>query len=106
MARKFTVIDEGFTCAVCGAKVEPLGYTARDHCPFCLCSLHVDDFPGDREADCGGILRPVGILPHKKGLQIVYICEDCGAEKRNVAARDDDGEKLIALTTRGIYGIM
>ena len=41
--KKFKMIDEAFTCVVCNKKVEPLSYTARDHCPNCLCSLHVDD---------------------------------------------------------------
>jgi len=98
MAGKFTVIDEGFTCAVCGADVPPLGYTSRDHCSVCLCSLHVDNYPGDREAGCGGVLRPIGLLRHKKGWQIVYKCEICGAVKKNVAAKDDDGDMLVRLS--------
>lgn len=98
MGGKFTVIDEGFTCAVCGAKVTPLGYTARDHCNVCLYSLHLDNYPGDREAGCGGVLRPVSLILNKKGRQIVYKCEVCGALKKNVAARDDDEDIIIELS--------
>ena len=40
--KRFTKNDSGFTCAHCGREVEALGYTSRNHCPFCLWSLHVD----------------------------------------------------------------
>ena len=63
--KNFTMIDEGFTCAVCGKVVEPLNYSARDHCPYCLCSLHVDVNPGDRLAECHGILKPIDIEKYK-----------------------------------------
>ena len=41
----FKVIDEGFICENCGRKVEPLGYSCRNHCPYCLYSKHVDIEP-------------------------------------------------------------
>ena len=47
--KRFVKNDSGFVCSHCGKKVEPLGYTSRNHCPFCLWSRHVDIFPGDRE---------------------------------------------------------
>ena len=97
--RRFTMIDEAFICAVCGEAVPPLGRTARDHCPKCLCSLHVDNFPGDRAADCGGVLKPAGIVTKKKGTQIVYKCDKCGKEKRNIIAEDDDYNKIIRLSS-------
>ena len=43
--KKFTKIDEEFICENCGAKVEKLGYTCRNHCPHCLYSKHVDVNP-------------------------------------------------------------
>jgi DNA-directed RNA polymerase subunit RPC12/RpoP len=96
--KRFTMINEGFLCAVCGETVSPLSKTARDHCPRCLCSLHLDIYPGDRAADCFGTLRPVGIRTGKKGIQIVYKCEKCGAERVNIAAPDDDYDKIIELS--------
>ena len=60
--KKFKMIDEGFRCRVCKKDVLPLSYTARDHCPYCLCSLHVDINPGDRACLCKGILRPIGLF--------------------------------------------
>ena len=44
----FTKIDEEFICENCGKKVKKLGYTCRNHCPYCLHSKHVDVNPGDR----------------------------------------------------------
>ena len=63
----------------------------RNHCPYCLYSLHVDDKPGDRNSDCLGLMRPVGIVYNsKKGYQIVHRCETCGAEKVNRIAEGCD----------------
>jgi DNA-directed RNA polymerase subunit RPC12/RpoP len=94
---RFTVIDEAFACAVCGAEIPPLGYTARDHCNRCLCSLHLDENPGDRASNCGGVLEAVGAEQGKKGVKILYKCRKCGMQKKNIAAKDDDNEKLINL---------
>ena len=86
----------------------PLGYTSRNHCPFCLCSLHVDINPGDRANDCGGILRPIRTEPDpKKGYVIIHRCDRCGAVVRNKAAHEakvqpDDMDLLIRLTAASI----
>ena len=61
--KRFTKNDGGFICANCGAEVVPLRYTSRNHCPRCLCSLHLDVNPGDRAADCGGIMDPITAEP-------------------------------------------
>ena len=95
---KFTMMDEAFRCFVCGKNVSPLGYSARDHCPYCLCSIHVDINPGDRMCECKGILKPIGIEKWKKDkYKINYRCEKCGMKKRNVAAIDDDMDKIIEI---------
>ena len=39
--KKFNMIDDEFICDICHKKVITLNYTARDHCPYCLCSKHV-----------------------------------------------------------------
>ena len=49
--KRFAKNDEGFFCAHCGKWVPPLGYSSRNHCPFCLWSLHVDINPGDLRID-------------------------------------------------------
>ncbi len=99
--KQFTKNDSGFTCGQCGQEVPPLGYSSRDHCCFCLYSLHVDDQPGDRAHSCGALMEPVAVNPHgKKGPIIAYRCTKCQAKKTNIAARDDNGKLLIALTAR------
>ncbi len=96
--------DNGFLCAHCGKEVLPLGYTSRNHCPFCLFSLHVDINPGDRANPCGGVLRPIRTEPHpKKGYVIIHRCEKCGGISRCRAAHEakiqpDDLELIIRLT--------
>lgn len=98
MKKKFTMIDENFICEVCQKKVNKLGYTARDHCPYCLCSKHVDIFPGDRENKCQGILKPVGIEKFKDTYKIIYKCEKCGMLHKNIMAKDDNFDKIIELS--------
>ena len=102
--KRFAKNDSGFICKSCGKEVLPLGYTSRNHCPFCLCSLHVDINPGDRANTCGGILRPIRAIPDaKRGYIIVHRCERCGATVRNKAAHEakiqpDDTDLIIRLT--------
>ena len=99
--KRFTKNDAGFICANCGRKVETLGYTSRNHCPYCLFSLHVDIMPGDRDNLCGGILEPVLSEPSanlKKGYVITFRCKKCGKKVRNRAAKDDNKNLLINLT--------
>jgi DNA-directed RNA polymerase subunit RPC12/RpoP len=105
--KRFTKIDESFTCAHCGFEVKPLGVTCRNHCPRCLWSMHVDNLPGDRRNECGGLMEPIACeTDAKRGYVIVHRCTKCGAVKRNKAAdkareQPDDIDKLIALTVNG-----
>ena len=97
--KRFTKNDAGFVCEHCKREVSPLGYTSRDHCPYCLYSKHVDVLPGDRANPCRGLLKPVQTLPDaKRGFIVLYRCESCGKAHRNAAARDDDSDLLIRLT--------
>jgi hypothetical protein len=97
--KRFTKNDSGFICANCKNEVSPLVYTSRNHCPRCLCSLHLDVNPGDRASECGGVMRPVSAEPDsKKGFIITHKCDKCGKVGRNKSASDDDTDLLIALT--------
>ena len=102
--KRFSKNDSGFICAVCGREVLPLGYTSRNHCPFCLSSLHVDINPGDRANPCGGILKPIRVEPDpRRGYVIIHRCQRCGGTSRCRAAHEakiqpDDTELLIRLT--------
>ena len=71
------MVDEGFICDNCNKKVEKLNYTARDHCPYCLYSKHVDIFPGARSNKCRRLLVPIGIEKYKNTNKIIYRCEKC-----------------------------
>ena len=104
--KRFTKNDSGFICAHCGKEVEPLGYTSRNHCPFCPWSLHLDENPGDRAPGCGGQMEPISAEPDpKKGFIITHRCTKGGALRRNKAAAEaknqpDNMSKLIKLTAK------
>ena len=97
--KNFTMRDEEFICENCGRNVSPLGYTARDHCPFCLYSKHVDIMPGDRKNTCLGLLEPIGIEKFRDTYKIVYRCLKCGELHKNIMAKDDDMEVIISISS-------
>lgn len=74
--------DEAFVCGHCGRGVPPAGHTARDHCPWCLRSVHVDVVPGDRAAGCGGRMDPVGLEVRGDTITLSYRCARCGHTHR------------------------
>ena len=89
--KNFTKNDSGFICENCGKKVNPLIYSSRDHCPYCLCSIHIDINPGDRLNTCLGILKPIDLeYSQNKGYVLIYKCEKCGEKHKNKTAQDDD----------------
>ncbi len=105
--KRFTKNDSAFVCRHCGRSVEPMGTSSRNHCPFCLWSLHVDINPGDRANTCGGEMRPIRTEPDsRRGFIIIHKCEKCGEIRRNRAALDaktqpDNRSLLIKLTAGG-----
>ncbi len=90
--------DEEFICENCQKKVFPLGYTARDHCPYCLYSKHVDIMPGDRQNPCQGSLKPIGIEKFKDTYKILYKCTSCNQIHKNIMAKDDNMDLIIELS--------
>ncbi len=102
--KRFTRNDSGFVCVHCGKDVPPLRYSSRNHCTFCLWSLHVDNLPGDRANDCGGQMQPVAVRTDaRKEFIITHRCTKCGAEKNNRSQSDDDRDLLIAMTNPYYY---
>ncbi|MCL6443723.1 MAG: RNHCP domain-containing protein [Alicyclobacillus sp.] len=105
--RRFTHRNEGFVCVHCGLNVPPAGSSCRNHCPRCLHSLHVDVYPGDRAADCRGVMVPVRIAQHsRKGWRIIHRCERCGIETQNILLLEDrvfpdSLEAVLALMRKG-----
>lgn len=94
---------DSFTCKVCGRSVVAAGAGSdhRNHCPNCLCSLHVDIEPGDRESDCGGIMDPVGVWVRKSGeWAVIHRCRRCGHFSSNRVAADDNPMKLMSIAMK------
>ncbi len=92
-----------FRCGRCGADV-PASTDGhyRNHCPCCLWSRHVDVTPGDRSADCAGLMEPTGLVDKGgKGWQIVHRCTVCGRRQPNRVVREgespDDLDRLLDL---------
>lgn len=97
--------DETFTCKVCGRLVVSAGAGSnhRNHCPSCLSSQHLDKEPGDRAADCGGIMEPIAVWVRKNGeWALIHRCKICGALSSNRIAADDNPLKLMSLATKPI----
>ena len=96
--KRFNMIDEEFICENCGRKIEKLNYSARDHFNYCLYSKHVDIMPGDRLNTCLGLLKPIGIEKYKNTYKIIYKCEKCHQEHKNIMADDDNFNEIINIS--------
>ncbi len=97
--------NEAFTCKVCDRLVVPHGAGSdhRNHCPNCLCSMHVDNEPGDRQANCGGIMEPIAVWVRKNGeWAIIHHCRICGALSFNRVAADDNPIKLMSIAMKPV----
>ncbi|WP_031558128.1 RNHCP domain-containing protein [Lachnospira multipara] len=97
--------EETFTCDVCGREIVPDGASSdhRNHCPYCLSSKHLDIEPGDREADCGGVMEPIGVWVRKNGeWALIHRCKICGALSSNRIAADDNPMKLMSIAMKPI----
>ena len=80
--------------------VNKLNYTARDHCPYCLYSKHVDINPGDRLNTCHGLLKPIDIEKYKDTYKIIYECTKCHKIHKNIMAKDDNMDIIIELSKK------
>ncbi len=96
--KRFNMKDESFVCENCKNLVKKLEYSARDHCPSCLYSKHVDINPGDRLNTCMGLLKPIGIEKYRDTYKIIYKCLKCGEIHKNIMANDDNMDLIIELS--------
>ena len=80
----------------------------RNHCPYCLCSRHLDLYEaGDRLSACKARMQPVALTLKRSRkkypgagrgeLMLVHRCDDCGRFSINRIAADDDISGLLAL---------
>ncbi len=89
----FKMLNENFQCENCGKTIEKHPeWSARNHCPFCMYSKHLDDkFPGDRASNCHSLMNPIWIDNKKnKWRMIKHKCIKCGKEILNKVAPDDN----------------
>jgi DNA-directed RNA polymerase subunit RPC12/RpoP len=103
MRATLTKVEAGFVCVHCGREVvaETFGTRHRNHCPWCLWSVHLDDRPGDRAAFCGGQMEPVAVEVRKDGeWALIHRCRACGALGANRIAGDDSPLVLVSLAVR------
>ena len=94
-----------FVCQYCGRAVPPetFGTRYRNHCPWCLRSLHVDVRPGDRSSTCGGIMDPIAIAVRQdKEWVIIHRCRKCGILRENRSAGDDNELALLSLAVQPV----
>lgn len=94
--RRFQRKKEDFTCENCGNKVLGNGYT--NHCPVCLFSKHVDINPGDRLAECHGIMTPIDFELKKGDYIIIHQCNKCGHIKKNKVLKEDNIDILLKIS--------
>ncbi|MBN2704498.1 MAG: RNHCP domain-containing protein [Pontiellaceae bacterium] len=80
---------------------QALGTRNRNHCPYCLWSVHLDHRPGDRAVKCGGLMEPIAISLRADGeWTIVHRCTECGTLHANRVAGDDNAVGLLQLAAR------
>lgn len=96
--KRFQRREEDFVCEHCGVEVSGNGFT--NHCPRCLWSKHVDIHPGDREADCGGLMEPVSATLEGGEYFLIQRCQKCPHERRNKISTDDDFDAVVAVSVR------
>lgn len=99
-AKRFQKRTENFVCDKCGAFIKGQGYT--DHCPKCLWSKHLDINPGDRLADCGGLMKPRGVEAQNKEFIIYYQCTKCGYKHRVKSVPQDNFDEILNLSVEKI----
>lgn len=88
---------EKFVCLNCGQKIAGGGYV--NHCPYCLWSKHVDqEVPGDRQSDCQGTMKPIGVIKKGERWRIVHQCQLCGKKTVTDTKKEDNFDLIIKLS--------
>ncbi len=91
------------TCRHCGGSFSfaAPGTRHRNHCPYCLWSLHLDNAPGDRASRCASPMEPIAVSMRRDGeWMLLHRCEKCGVIHANRIAGDDNAVALMMLAAR------
>ncbi|MCL5411709.1 MAG: RNHCP domain-containing protein [Patescibacteria group bacterium] len=92
--------NQQFNCYHCKREVTPVRYGGhhRNHCPYCLYSLHIDTDRPDRKGNCFGLMKPIGRYSRRTGEYVIaHRCRRCGFERYNRIAGDDNFELVTGL---------
>jgi len=95
--------DNEFRCCHCRQMVfltDTMATAHRNHCPYCLCSLHVDTKPGNRQSLCRARMEPIGLTWKHGGydkygnersgdVMLIHLCTRCAEININRIAGDD-----------------
>ncbi len=66
-----------------------------------MSSLHLDKLPGDRSADCGGIMAAFAIAVRPDGeWELLHRCKSCGVIHANRIAGDDSVVSLLSIAVK------
>lgn len=97
-----------FMCRRCRRMVSnaSFGTMNRNHCPYCLHSLHVDVAIGDRLSACREVMEPIAVSVRNKGeWEIIHRCRGCGLIRINRIAGDDSEAMLISLALKPLVNL-
>ena len=96
--------EKQFVCRHCGRTVneEAPGTKHRNHCPWCLRSVHLDIDAGDRSSSCNGIMEPIAVSVRRGEWILIHRCLKCGNLKANRIAGDDNEVALLSLAVRPV----
>ncbi|MFH0879380.1 MAG: RNHCP domain-containing protein [Lentisphaerota bacterium] len=95
--------EPAFMCGHCHRMIPGAapGTEHRNHCPWCLWSLHVDLRTGDRRSSCRGEMEPVAVCVQRNGeWSMVHRCRKCGWVRLNRIAGDDNEWLLMSMALR------
>ncbi|MFA0086715.1 RNHCP domain-containing protein [Vibrio sp. 10N.261.51.F12] len=100
--------QESFICASCSNGVAPIqfGGQHRNHCPHCLCSVHMDIKAGDRRSSCRGIMEPISIFVQKdREWSLIHKCSKCNTMRMNRIAADDNELMLVTMAVEPLISL-
>ena len=114
--KRWQNVNTDFRCSHCQQMVfteTAIGTTQRNHCNFCLWSLHVDTKPGNRASLCRARMEPVALTFKHNGwdkygkertgdIMLVHLCKGCGEININRIAGDDPESEIMAVFNRSL----